>query len=119
MDKNIEISLLYDFYGQLLSDKQREAVSLYCNDDLSLSETAEIMGITRQGVRDLVKRSEAELFEFEEKLGLFRRFFEAQQSARLIMSLAKKLSCVTDDSQTLRIAEDIIKEAETLYEQEV
>ena len=55
MAKNLEIALLFDFYGEMLTDKQRDVVELYYNDDLSLSEIAENEGITRQGVRDSIK----------------------------------------------------------------
>ena len=60
MAKNLEISLLFDFYGDMLTEKQRDVVELYYNDDLSLSEIAENEGITRQGVRDSIKRAEAQ-----------------------------------------------------------
>ena len=59
---------LYDFYSPLLSDRQRDVLDLYYNDDLSLSEIASELGITRQGVRDAVKTGEARLMEFEDKL---------------------------------------------------
>ncbi|MBQ3073649.1 MAG: YlxM family DNA-binding protein [Ruminococcus sp.] len=116
MEKNIEISLLFDFYGQLLSDKQHEAVMLYYNDDLSLSEVSDIMGITRQGVRDLVKRSEAELYEYEEKLGLYRRFEEVGNSARTIRTLAERI--LSSDTDSEKLASEIIEIADKLYEQE-
>ena len=73
MTKNLEISTLLDYYGMLLTDKQRETVEYYYNDDLSLGEIAEHTGISRQGVRDSIKRSEAILFEAEEKLGLIKK----------------------------------------------
>ena len=72
MAKNLEISLLFDFYGDMLTEKQRDVVELYYNDDLSLSEIAENEGITRQGVRDSIKRAEAQLLEMEERLGRLR-----------------------------------------------
>ena len=74
MGKNLEISLLLDFYGEMLTDKQRDMVDYYYNDDLSLSEIAENEGITRQGVRDSIKRAEAQMLEMEDRLGLARRF---------------------------------------------
>ena len=73
MAENLEISALLDYYGLLLTDKQRETVEYYYNDDLSLGEIAENTGISRQGVRDSIKRSEAILFEAEEKLGLMKK----------------------------------------------
>ncbi len=71
--KNLKISLLLDFYGEVLTDKQREVVGLYYNDDLSLAEIAEHAGISRQGVRDAIKRGENTLLFMEEKLGLAAR----------------------------------------------
>ena len=73
MAKNLEISTLLDYYGMLLTDKQRETVEYYYDDDLSLGEIAENTGISRQGVRDSIKRSETILFEAEEKLGLIKK----------------------------------------------
>ena len=74
--KDMHISLLLDFYGDILSERRRELTGLYYNDDLSLSEIAEISGISRQGVRDAIKKSEAELLNLEEKLGLAGRYEE-------------------------------------------
>ena len=91
MEKNIEISLLLDFYGELLKEHQREAMSLYYNDDLSLSEISDQLGITRQGVRDLIKRGEARLYEFEKKLGLRKRFDEVEKGLYKIESLCESL----------------------------
>lgn len=71
--KDLNISLLFDCYGELLNDKQREIFDYYYNEDFSLSEVAENFGITRQGVRDFVKRTEQQLLEFEEKLGLYKK----------------------------------------------
>lgn len=117
MDKNIEISLLYDFYGQLLSVKQQQAVSLYYNDDLSLSETAEVMGITRQGVRDLVKRSEAELYEYEQKLGLYKRFEQVGEYAAAIRRLSDGL-LGSSDPVAVQTAQEIAALADRLYSEE-
>lgn len=75
-NKSVNISLLIDFYGDMLSDKQREAMELYYNEDLSLAEVADITGLTRPGVRDRLMKSEAILCNLEEKLGLLRRFEE-------------------------------------------
>ena len=72
--KDMHVSLLLDFYGDILPERRYEMTSLYYNDDLSLSEIADICGISRQGVRDAVKKSELELRALEEKLGLAARF---------------------------------------------
>ena len=76
MAKNLEISYLLDFYGSMLTEKQRIVIEYYYNDDLSLAEIADNEGITRQGVRDSIKRAEAQLLELEERLGLAKRFGE-------------------------------------------
>lgn len=74
MAKDFNISILMDFYGQLLSERQTDMMNMYYNHDLSLAEIAEEMKISRQGVRDAIKRGEKQLSEFEEKLGLVKRF---------------------------------------------
>ena len=68
------MTMLFDFYGDLLTERQREFFDLYYNDDLSLAEIAENYGITRQGVRDVIVRGERVLEEMEEKTGIIRRF---------------------------------------------
>ena len=74
MDKTVEIALLFDFYGGLLTEKQRECIELYYNDDLSLAEIAEMQGITRQGARDSIVRAEKALYDAEASAGLVKRF---------------------------------------------
>lgn len=76
MGKDMSVTMLYDFYGDMLTDKQKEAIELYYNEDLSLAEIAEPLGISRQGVRDNIKRGEKQLMELEEKLGLVKRFMQ-------------------------------------------
>lgn len=71
--KKLELSMLCDIYSGLLSEKQKDAVELYCNEDYSLSEIAENTGISRQGVRDQIKHAESQLIFFEEKLGLLAK----------------------------------------------
>ena len=73
-EKNLEMSQLLDFYGETLSERKRSVMSLYYNEDLSLAEVADEIGISRQGVRELIKKSEKELTELEAKLGLAERF---------------------------------------------
>ena len=79
MEKNMELSLLLDFYGELLSEKVRRATELYYNDDLSLAEIAENVGITRQGVRDLIKRGEQTLVSLEESCRYCERFLKLKE----------------------------------------
>ena len=70
MKDNLNTSLLLDFYGNLLTEKQRDALDMYYNMDLSLGEIAEEIGVTRQSVRDTIKKGEERLFLFEERLGM-------------------------------------------------
>lgn len=74
IEKVLEVSLLYDFYGQMLTEKQRQIIELYYNDDLSLGEISETVSISRQGVHDILKRSEKVLYNYEEKLKLVEKF---------------------------------------------
>ncbi|MCI8553916.1 MAG: YlxM family DNA-binding protein [Clostridiales bacterium] len=96
MAKNMDIALLFDFYGDMLTDKQRGVVELYYNDDLSLSEIAENEGITRQGVRDSIKRAEAQLLEMEERLGLARRFHDMREGLEAIRTAAGDIRRLND-----------------------
>ena len=73
MAKNLDVVLLTDYYGEMLTENQRKFIDYYYNDDLSLSEIAENEGITRQGVRDAIKRAETQLFDMEKKLGIAER----------------------------------------------
>jgi predicted DNA-binding protein YlxM (UPF0122 family) len=90
-NKIVQIALLYDFYGQLLTDKQIEAVDMYYNNDLSLGEISEQLGISRQGVYDTLKRAERTLFEYEEKLGLLERFTEQKQKIEQITQMLDEM----------------------------
>lgn len=112
LEKNIEISLLFDFYGQLLKQQQQQAISLYYNDDLSLSEIASDLGITRQGVRDCIKRGETQLLTYEEKLGLMKRFHETESGLYEIENLAEKLL----DGYDEETVEKLIETAKSLHE---
>ena len=92
LEKNIDLSMLLDFYGEMLTEKQRETVDMYVNDDLSLSEIAEITGLTRPGVRDRLVKSEAALRDFENKLGLLRRFLTVREEIGRITDRLEAIS---------------------------
>lgn len=72
MQKDLDFSIYYDYYGRFLTEKQSNLFKLYYNDDLSLAEISSILGITRQGVRDGLERARKKLISMEEKLGLVR-----------------------------------------------
>ena len=89
-------SMLLDFYGELLTEKQRECYDLHYNEDLSLSEIAQQCGISRQGVWDNIKRAEDSLRDIEEKTGLIRRFGETEEA---LSKLRKKMELIGEMSQ--------------------
>jgi predicted DNA-binding protein YlxM (UPF0122 family) len=97
MSKNLEICLLLDFYGNWLTDKQYEVMDFYYNEDLSLAEISEHTHITRQGVRDSIKRGEAILIEAEEKLGFVKRFSAVRKKVDEILQSVSKLECISED----------------------
>jgi predicted DNA-binding protein YlxM (UPF0122 family) len=86
IEKTLRMALLFDSYGSVLTERQREFFSLYYNDDLSLGEIADNYRISRQAVYDILKRSETTLNELEEQLGLVR--YKEQQSIRIAEMLA-------------------------------
>ncbi|MGM9637891.1 MAG: sigma factor-like helix-turn-helix DNA-binding protein [Eubacteriales bacterium] len=90
-ENGMYISLLLEFYGSLLSERQREIVGYTVNDDLSLSEIAEITGITRQGVRDAICKATAQLEAYEEKLGMYRSFRERQTDGDRLIELIRSM----------------------------
>lgn len=80
LDPSAKISLLYDFYGQLLTEKKRQVIELYHEEDMSLSEIAGELGITRAAVYDSLKSAEKALMAYEEKLSLVERFLETEKA---------------------------------------
>ena len=102
MAKNLEISVLLDFYGEMLTEKQRDVVELYYNEDLSLSEIAAHSQITRQGVRDSIKRAEGILLGLEERLGLAKQFRRIQEGLDLIIRDARDIRNYNDRFGTFR-----------------
>ncbi|MGN0634350.1 MAG: YlxM family DNA-binding protein [Oscillospiraceae bacterium] len=82
ISKNLQIGVLFDLYGGLLTERQYEMMSMYYNDDLSLSEIAEQFQISRQGVHDAIKRSEESLMHYDSVLGLAD--IEKQHKAQLV-----------------------------------
>lgn len=95
-DSRVMQAMLLDFYGELLTDKQRECFDLHYNEDLSLSEIAEQSGISRQGVWDNIRRAQAALDEMEEKTGLVRRFSKIDSALELLHRQLEELCQSTD-----------------------
>ncbi len=107
MAKDLRISELLDYYGDMLTDKQYDAVDYYYNDDLSLGEIAENLGISRQGVRDSIKRAEAAMLELEEKLKLMERMQKIQRS----LSVLRKNIDIIDEKNMKIYRSDVINES--------
>ncbi len=91
IEKNLQIGLLCDFYGKMLTEKQLSAIIMYYDDDLSLAEIAVQTGITRQGVRDCIKKGEAILLDMEEKLGLAEKFTRLREGMDEIRAAAEDI----------------------------
>lgn len=92
MANNVEITILLDFYGDMLTAKQRDFINLYYNDDLSLAEIAENEGITRQGVRDAIERAEGQLYEIESRLGFVKKWNGIKTTLGDIINCAEEIS---------------------------
>ena len=107
MNSKPEISLLYDFYGELLQASQQRVIELYVNDDLSLSETAQILGISRQGVRDSLTRAERKLAEYEAKLGLLKAYRARRERNDSIRDIIKRIKSTGDTAQAVSLLDDI------------
>ena len=115
MEKNLIYSEMLDIYKALLTEKQAEAMEYYYNDDYSLGEISELMDISRQGVRDFIKRGEAVMDEMESKLRLIEKF----RAAAVISSLAKEIKVINKrlaESRDIDNLSDRIIEAVKLIE---
>ena len=110
MEKNVEISILCDLYGKLLTKRQEEILNDYYNNDLSLSEIAENNGITRQAVRDIIKKGEKKLFEYEEKLQFMKRTLKQEDTLQKVLSELSKIQKDSSDKKVANILETIKKE---------
>ena len=106
-------SMLLDFYGELLTDKQRECFDLHCNEDLSLSEIAEQLGISRQGVWDNIRRAESAMADVEEKTGLLARFEENRRLLEELRQTMERLLPLTE-GEARELAQDAAGQVELL-----
>ena len=114
MDKKVEISMLIQIYGTLLTEKQLDILENYYNMDLSLSEIAENNEITRQAVRDIIKKGEKKLFEFEEKLQIMKKMLKQEKQISNILSELTQIEARFTDEQIAEILEHIKKELNCL-----
>lgn len=101
MEKIVEVAVLFDYYGKLLSKKQYNVVDQYCNEDLSLKEIAELNGISKQGISDILNRSEKKLMLYENELKIISKF----ENINLAL---KEINSLISDSKT-KTKEDLLK----------
>ncbi len=109
-EKNLNVGYLLDFYGELLPERKRSVLDMYYNEDYSLAEIAEEIGISRQGVRNMIKKSESELFFYEEKLGLAKKLLQVETYADSLCRLAE------DHSLPESVREEILQLAQAVKE---
>ena len=116
-DKAFRMTMLFDFFGDLLTPRQKEFFDLYYNEDLSLAEIAENAGITRQGVRDVLVRSEAILTEMEEKTGIVARFLEIQKISGRIEDAVRQIKMINQERYMSTDLLNLVNEIEACVEQ--
>ena len=111
MEKNVEISVLCQLYGKALTDKQYEVLTDYYNNDLSLSEIAENNNITRQAVRDIIKKGENKLYELEENISLMKRVLAEEKIVPKIREELYEIEKLTNsDKEVAKRINNIEKE---------
>ncbi len=114
MEINVQISMLNQIYGKLLTQKQYEIIDDYYNNDLSLSEIAENNQITRQAVRDILKKGEKKLFEYEEKLMFMKRMLNQEKKIEKVLEELTKIQVNDSDKEIANILETVKKELNCL-----
>ena len=114
MEKKVEISMLGQIYGNLLTEKQYKVIDYYYNQDLSLSEIAENENITRQAVRDIIKKGEKKLFEYEEKLLFMKKTINQEKQIQNILLNLNKIQKDSSDKKVTNILEEVKKELNCL-----
>lgn len=114
MDKKVEVSILIEIYGNLLTNKQLDILDSYYNLDLSLSEIAENNEITRQAVRDIIKKGEKKLFEFEEKLQIMIKMQKQEKQISIILSELTQIETKYSDEKIAKILSHIKSELNCL-----
>ena len=107
IENSVKISILLEIYGKLLTQKQYDLLNDYYNNDLSLAEIAENEGITRQAVRDNLKKGEKRLFNYEEKLGIMKKNVEQEEQIAIILSEINTLTENSTDSEIATVLEDV------------
>ena len=114
MEKKVQIGMLCEIYGKLLTEKQFNYINDYYNNDLSLSEIAENYNITRQAARDNIKKGENKLFEYEEKLGIMKTTINTEKKIAKILSQITTIKTQYSDEKIAKILEHIKNELDEI-----
>ena len=119
-NQTYRMTMLFDFYGELLTPRQKEFFDLYYNEDFSLAEIAENAGISRQGVRDVIVRAESAMQEVEDKTGIIKRFLSRSAHVDAIAAAAEEISTLNyryyEDRRLAELTDTIRQEASALRE---
>lgn len=116
-NESYRMTLLYDFYGELLTPRQQEFFDLYYNEDLSLAEIAENFSITRQGVRDVIVRAESILENMEDKTGIIRRFHTLQDQLSSVNEIHDQMVELNDNTLMSEQLDALLKDESVYLEQ--
>lgn len=117
MDRIVEKALLFDFYGELLTQNQKEVYSEHIQNDLSVSEIADLRGISRQGVHDMIRRCEKILTDYEERLHLVEHFLRVKKMVGIIHRYAEEISTCEDEEKLQERIADIKHISSEILEQ--
>ncbi|MBE5939944.1 MAG: DNA-binding protein [Lachnospiraceae bacterium] len=116
MEKIVKQSLLYDFYGELLTEHQKSVYEDYVLNDIGISEIAEERGISRQGVHDLIKRCDKILDGYEEKLHLLERFSQVKEDVSDMKNSIAKIKCDNLDESDKELVNEVINKLESIID---
>lgn len=115
-EKNLSISLLLDFYGDILNERQNEMLNMYYNEDCSLAEVAENFSISRQGVRSVLKKCENILIEMENKLGLAARFIKLREKSSIIANELESINSTINNKDVSTKIHNLIQEIKDMVD---
>ena len=117
-DKTLKNTMLFDFYGDLLTSKQHEYYDLYHNEDWTLTEIANKAGITRQGIHNIIKGAENALLKFETKTGALGKWIRTRDDLRKVESIIRKLQKACDEgSEAATLSAKLLSTVEKMQKQ--